>query len=163
MIKLTQEQEQAVRMWAGEGCGLSDIQKRLSEQFGVSATYMDVRFIVIDLGVDLKEKKVASPKKVEPDVVGASPSASEAQSPVPASQNPAGMPGNVVVALDHVVRPGSVVSGTVRFSDGVSASWYLDQYGRLALDAGQPGYSPSKPDIQIFQQELRKELEKRGF
>ena len=163
MIKLTQEQEDVVRTWAKEGLGLSDIQKKLSEQFGVSATYMDVRFMVLDLGAELKEKKVRSMPKISTESAEPAPVKSERLAKEPQMSGPAGLPGNVVVTLDHVMRPGSVVSGTVKFSDGVSASWYLDQYGRLAMDAGQPGYTPSQQDVQSFQQELRKELEKRGF
>ena len=71
--------------------------------------------------------------------------------------------GGVAVTLDRIVKPGSVVSGTVRFSDGVSASWMLDQLGRLALDAGKPNYRPSPEDVQAFQVELRNLLQSRGI
>ncbi len=163
MFKPTSEQEKAVRNWAGEGDGLSEIQKKLSGQFGVSVTYMDVRFLVIDLGIELKERKAAPSRNIVPEPEKHPKAGDVDPDVVPKKQNRAGTSGNVVVTLDVVMRPGSVVSGTVQFSDGVSASWYLDQYGRLALDAGQPGYSPGQEDLQSFQQELRKELEKRGF
>ena len=54
-------------------------------------------------------------------------------------------------------------SGTVRFSDGVTAAWMLDQHGRLALDVGKKKYSPSEQDVAAFQVELRSILEKQGF
>jgi hypothetical protein len=56
-----------------------------------------------------------------------------------------------------------VVSGSVVFSDGVKATWALDQLGRLALDPGQSGYQPSAEDVDAFQQELSTQLQKQGF
>jgi hypothetical protein len=69
----------------------------------------------------------------------------------------------VSVDLDRVVKPGSLVSGRVTFSDGVSAGWSLDQLGRLALETSQPGYRPGREDLEAFQVELRRVLEKKGF
>jgi len=163
MIKLTTDQEQAVRKWAQEGSNLSDIQKKLSAQFGISPTYMDVRFMAIDLKLELRERRSEPVKQVAPESVSASPGGSGSEVPPGDEEETAGIPGSVAVELDRVMKPGSVVSGTVRFSDGVKALWFLDQYGRLALDAGQPGYKPVPRDVQAFQQELKKELEARGF
>jgi hypothetical protein len=68
------------------------------------------------------------------------------------------------VEIDRVVRAGAVISGTVVFSDGVRASWALDQSGRLALNAGnQKDYRPSQADAQAFQQAVVKELRKHGY
>ena len=165
MIKLTPEQESIVKKWADEGVGLSDIQKNLLSQLGISATYMDVRFLAIDLDLTIREKRsapvVKAPAEVDDDVPTHS-IPDDAVEDADAGEAP-GAPGGVKVELDLVMKPGSVVSGTVRFSDGVTASWHLDQMGRLALSAGQPGYSPSQLDIRAFQLELRSQLEKRGF
>jgi hypothetical protein len=163
MIKLTQEQEQAVKKWAKDGCGLSEIQKNLSKQLEIMATYMDVRFLAIDLKLEIRDKQAASvPQIVQEKDSSVQSKAKPVKAAVDADQS-SGLSGSVVVELDQVMKPGSIVSGTVKFSDGVSASWFLDQFGRLALDAGIPDYSPPHQDIQTFQQELRKELEKRGF
>jgi hypothetical protein len=53
-MSLSPEQTQAVAGWVAAGDSLAVIQKRLSEQFKVSMTYMDVRFLVDDLGLELK-------------------------------------------------------------------------------------------------------------
>jgi hypothetical protein len=153
MIKLTLEQELAVKKWAKDGYGLSEIQKSLLSEFKISATYMEI-----------KEKRAAPASQIVAES-GAGPGAGrpERQSRPASDNQPSAAAGQVSVELDHVMRAGSVVSGTVLFSDGVSASWSLDQLGRLSLDAGNPGYSPSQQDIKVFQQELKKELEKRGF
>jgi hypothetical protein len=53
-MTLSPEQKQAVAAWAAAGDNLAAIQKKLSEQFKLSLTYMDVRFLVDDLGLALK-------------------------------------------------------------------------------------------------------------
>jgi hypothetical protein len=56
-----------------------------------------------------------------------------------------------------------MVSGSVVFSDGKKATWYMDQYGRLGLDAGETGYRPPQEDIVQFQTALDRELRKVGM
>jgi len=200
-MPLSPEQKQAVTAWAAAGDNLAAIQKKLSEQFKLSLTYMDVRFLVDDLGLELKN---AAPKvdpaadlaKVRPaqpapsqkkgglldklkQVVGAGvDAAGEPGDADPAVEDEAGLAadsvddlagavpagaGSVKVELDRVVRPGSVVSGTVTFSDGTSGKWALDQYGRLMLDTGKKGYQPPAADVQAFQRELSRQLQQHGF
>lgn len=144
-MKLTDEQVASVADWTREGASLSDVQKRLEEDFSVRITYMDLRFLIDDLDLELKS---TGPKfeelktdNLEPQQAG----------------------GGVRVSLDKVARPDALVSGQVTFSDGVSAQWHLDQMGRLSLDAKQPGYKPSPEDLQTFQDELRKAVEKSGM
>jgi hypothetical protein len=62
-----------------------------------------------------------------------------------------------------VTRPGALVSGSVTFSDGNTAQWSLDQFGRLGLSAKTPGYKPSQNDIVAFQTELQRQLAKTGY
>lgn len=71
-MALTPEQKQIVSSWVAAGDSLSSIQKKLSEQFHVSMTYMDVRFLVDDLGLELKN---AAPKTDATDVTKAQPAA----------------------------------------------------------------------------------------
>ena len=51
---LSDEQQSAVKEWAREGSQLADIQKRLKGQFGLNVTYMDTRFLVLDLGIEIQ-------------------------------------------------------------------------------------------------------------
>lgn len=195
-MNLTPEQKQAVASWVAAGDNLSAVQKKLSEEFKISMTYRDVRFLVDDLNLELKD---TTPKVDASDVTKAAPVRPPAaptekkglmdklkekvglgsggevegdEDELPADEFPdeAGVPadapagtGNVTVELDRVVRPGAVVSGTVSFSDGTQGKWALDQYGRLMLDTGQPGYKPSAPDVQAFQRELQMQLQRHGF
>ncbi|HEU5081593.1 MAG TPA: hypothetical protein VFT72_20435 [Opitutaceae bacterium] len=72
-MTLTPEQKQAVASWVSAGDNLSTVQKKLLDQFKVSMTYMDVRFLVDDLNLALKD---AAPKVDTSDV-------SKAQTPRP--------------------------------------------------------------------------------
>ena len=180
---LNDSQKDMVRQWAAEGAGLSEIQRRIKDEFGISMTYMDVRFLMLDLHADVKDKP--EPKEQgtgngergmgnqEPGTENQEPG-TENQEPgtenqKPGTENqeldddgytPPGMDGgNVTVELDRVVRAGAIASGSVTFSDGVTGSWYVDQMGRLGLTkVSKPGYQPSREDIEAFQMELQAKL-----
>jgi hypothetical protein len=199
-MSLTPDQKQAVASWVAAGDNLSAVQKKLSEQFQVSMTYRDVRFLVDDLNLELKDP---APKVDASDVTkspGAAPAATragvpekkgffdkakeklglakdegtEGGEPLPDEDLlededldaiPAGGPSNVAVAVDKVtLMPGALASGTVTFSDGVTAKWVVDQYGRPGFtEVSKPGYRPTPEDGQAFMQELSMQLQKRGF
>ena len=160
-MKITDVQKSKVAEWIDDGASLSEVQRRLSEEFQINMTYMDVRFMLIELGLtpqDREESTQTDPSVLDDTVAGP-------QDPIDSSSvvDDGLQKGNVSVDVDRVMKPGSLVSGTVVFSDGVKASWALDQLGRLALDAGGAEVHPSPEDIKVFQEELRKNLEKRGF
>ena len=200
-MNLTPEQKQAVASWIAAGDNLSAVQKKLSEQFQLSMTYRDVRFLVDDLNLELKD---AQPK-VDASDVTKTPAAKPASGAAEGSRAgpekkgffdkakeklglakedaaetaeaeldeepydemddlPAGG-GNVAVTVDKVTLiPGALASGTATFSDGVTAKWIVDQYGRPGFtETSKPGYRPSPGDAQTFMQELSLALQKRGF
>ncbi len=165
-MELSEIQQGAVREWVSEGAGLSEIQRRLESEFGMNLTFMDVRFLVIDLGLEIRDRKASTSPKMppaEPQQDGNGPE--EAEDMVFQEEPPvdgAGLAG-VSIELDRITQPGAVVSGTVTFSDGVTASWMLDQLGRLALQSAQQGYTPSEQDVQAFQVEIQKALARHGF
>lgn len=83
-MNLTPEQKQAVASWVAAGDNLSTVQRKLSEQFKISLTYMDVRFLVDDLGLELK---TPAPKANPNDVVGAAASGpARGAAPAPAEK-----------------------------------------------------------------------------
>ncbi|MEX0331700.1 MAG: hypothetical protein AB3N64_09785 [Puniceicoccaceae bacterium] len=145
-MSLNQEQTEALRAWVQEGHTLADIQKRLETEFDLRITYMDLRFMVDDLDLEVAATgpKFDDPK---PAAAGGLDSA----------------PGKVSVALDKISRPDALVSGQVTFSDGMTAQWSLDQAGRLSLDPKQPDYRPSQEDLQSFQTELSEAVRKSGL
>lgn len=166
-MDLQQEQKDQVRSWASEGCGLSEIQRRLADELGIKMTFMDVRFLVLDLDVEIKEKN--KPEAARKPAVAEEPVTPPPADPAPVSDTSGmGEPaqpfsGSVRVEVDRVVKPGALVSGTAVFSDGVQSSWALDQMGRLSLQGPNPDYRPSPEDVQEFQQALQQELAKLGY
>jgi len=161
-MNLDDAQKRTVADWIAQGQKLSEIQRRLAAELGLPMTYMEVRLLVDDLKLTPKDSEPA--KTVElPGKTGAPDSPSPAGKMPAQEESPPPGEGNVSVRVDHLARPGAVVSGSVTFSDGQSAAWYLDQMGRLALAPKQQGYKPSPADLQTFQVELQNELTKMGF
>jgi len=182
-MTLSPEQTQAVAGWVAAGDNLSAIQKKLFEQYTLSLTYMDVRFLVDDLNLSLKDPA----PKVSTDL-GKAPAApaggaekkgfldkakeklglsKEADIPPDDAEEDfsAGGAGTVSVTVDKVtVIPGAVAAGTVTFSDGVTGKWIVDNYGRPGFtEISRPGYRPSPADAQAFMQELNLAMQKRGL
>ena len=163
-MQLTDEQKQQVIKWIADGQKLADVQRRLADEFDVRLTYMEARFLIDDLQLTPQDppEPVKSPITAE---TPAPPSASSgAPSPLvtdPAA--PAAPAGKVALKVDEIMKPGTIVSGSVTFSDGGKAAWHLDQMGRLGMNPEQPGYRPPEPDIEAFQVALEKELAHLGI
>jgi hypothetical protein len=167
-MNLDDAQRSKIGEWIAQGMKLSDIQARIASELGLKMTYMDVRLLVDDL--KLTPKDVDVPKPVSSTLETASTAqpppapAPRASAATPASQPAtAGPASSVSVQVDQIARPGAVVSGKVKFSDGNMAEWYFDQMGRLGLIPQQPGYRPPTSDLQQFQSLLDSELSKMGF
>jgi hypothetical protein len=167
-MNLDDAQKMKISAWINEGLKLADIQKRIGSEFGLNPTYMEVRLLVDDLKLTPKD---ASPPAVPTKLAPESPVGNDT---LPGGKvgKPglnAGAPegargaGGVSVAIDAVSRPGALVSGSVKFSDGQSGSWYLDQMGRLGVVPSQQGYKPAPADVQAFQEALERELTKLGL
>jgi hypothetical protein len=156
-MNLDETQRQTVTKWISEGAKLSEIQNRLLSEFKLKFTYMEVRFLVDDLKL--------TPKDPEPPKVVAPPAADPAKLTVEKNPAPAGtLPDSgVSVSVDQLTKPGMMISGTVKFSDGQLADWYLDQTGRLGVVPKVAGYKPSAADVQDFQIALQQEVAKLGF
>lgn len=145
-MQLTEEQKSAVSRWIGEGASLAEVQRRLKEEFSLGVTYMDVRFLVDDLQLQLKEQ----PKQSEAaDRLAAAKQEGD-------TERQGGPAGGVRVTMDAVTRASALASGKVTFSDGETADWMLDQTGRLGLNPTKPGYRPTEADVMAFQRELQR-------
>lgn len=168
-MNLTPEQKSAVSEWVAAGDSLYAVQKKLSDQFKVSMTYMDVRFLVDDLNLQLKDPKPTADasdvsKGAPPaekkgfiekakEKLGLAPSGAD---PSAEADDDAGPPSGVRVTVDKVtLNPNAMASGTVTFGDGVTGKWMVDHQGRPGLlEVSKPGYRPSAADAQAFMQEL---------
>jgi hypothetical protein len=150
-MSLTDAQKLAVSTWIEGGKTLADVQRLLREEFSISMTYMDVRFLVDDLDIVFTEP-VDEASDADADAVDVAEVVEE------------GAPAGVSVEVDAIMRPGALVSGTVKFSDGVSLGWQLSGAGQLGLIPGDdPEYRPNPEDVQSFQSQLEEVLRKKGF
>lgn len=174
-MKLDEQQKMKVAGWVAEGLKLADIQKRISSEFGVSLTYMEARFLVDDLKLvpqgpeRPKEEPAPAAAPARPgepapkSPLAGGPAAPSTPAPGPAPGAPDAPGGGVSVTVDTVTRAGALASGNVKFSDGQTAAWYLDQYGRLGLVPQQQGYKPAAADVEAFQRALERELSRLGL
>lgn len=181
-MQLSELQKQKVREWVSSGASLSDVQKNLKTDFGITMTFIDVRLLVLDLGASIKDKpepkpatKTPSPCETETlddeeplpadepeDEARVPDDGQQAEDDLPEEQTPpAGT--SVSLTLDSLVVPGAMVSGNVTFSDGNKARWLIDQYGRFGIDPVTPGYRPSPQDLHAFQLQLRDALQRKGY
>ncbi len=144
-MNLTDDQKKQVAAWVAEELNLSQIQQRLADEFGLKMTYMDTRFLIDDLDLELAEQRPEPPPEASLE-----------------SDDSKEKTGGVSVELDRITQPGAIASGTATFSDGKSSAWALDQHGRLILEAAAHGYRPSPEDLEDFQHELTRVLEQQG-
>ena len=149
-MNLDETQRKQVAAWIAEGLKIGDLQKRMEAQWGLRLTYLEVRLLVDDLKLTPKDPPAPPPPHQ---------TAAKAGESLPPPDLPAG---NVRLTLDQITRAGAMISGKVKFSDGKSADWYLDQMGRLGLAPAEKGYKPSAADLQDFQAALQSELERMG-
>jgi hypothetical protein len=155
-MELSDSQKATITQWVQAGRSLADVQRSLREEFDISMTYLDVRFLVDDLDIPVVEEEADEPED-------AADAAAEAE-PADAEIVEEGGDGSVFVDVDAIMRPGALVSGTVRFSDGVSLGWQLNAGGQLGLIPGDdPAYRPSAEDVQAFQSQLEEVLRQKGF
>lgn len=146
--QLSDAQKSQISAWVDAGADLAAIQSHINDDFDLKINYMDTRFLVSDLGLEIKTPAEDEDSAPEDEVVTAD------------SLEQALTQGSVEVSVDEITPPHALISGKVRFSDGGRAMWYIDQSGQLGLDADDPSYRPSEEDVKEFQTKLRELLEK---
>ena len=133
-----------------EEVSLSDIQNEVNAKFNLSLTYMDIRILASTLDIDWQAKAAAKAEEAKKEAEEAA-----AEEEVPAEAPADDAPGQTVVEISKLMRPGTALSGSVKFASGSTADWYIDQNGRLGLE-NLVGSQPTQEDIQQFQVELEK-------
>ncbi len=137
---VNEQQLAAIRVWAAEGADLNGIQKKLQSEFGLHLTFMEVRFLVLDHGIELAtESDTVAKPTVQPEQETADSALGEQD-------------GKVRIELDDLQLPGTLISGKVHFPGGAEGAWQIDQLGRLGWS--QLTGTPSPEEMQSFQQEL---------
>lgn len=185
-MKLNDSQKNAVAGWVNSGASLSEVQNKIAEEFGIKMTYMDVRFLVDDLDLELCEKTSSEAKEsaatpeniptgVPPQHPGQTPRGANPQAFADEDEVPVGTPAadaadaevakvaKVSVTVEPVQQAGVIVGGTIRFSDGVRGRWLIDATGRLGIDGLPQGYRPSQQDAAEAQTLIVRELRRLGY
>lgn len=151
MSNISPEQLDLVREWAAQGVDLNGIQKNLAAECGVHMTYMDVRFLLLDNGIEIATPQPKpAPKAEEPAL----------EAPAPAPETPAAEPveepapafGKLELTLDEIQIPGALISGKVAFPSGTKGSWLIDQTGRFGFR--ELTGTPTPQEMQDFQVQL---------
>lgn len=177
-MQVTEDQKKTIGEWIQSGADLGKIQQSLKEEFGLNLTYLDTRFLLGDLELEViqeEEQEVIDPEESISEEKDSSEVSNE-EEPESKSEEEESLPddpekeevnenrtANVNLTLDSLTQPQCVISGKVTFSDGKRASWYIDQIGRLGLNPDEEGYNPTQDDLAVFQSELRDVLSKQGL
>lgn len=184
-MNLDKNQSACVKSWVADGAGVADVQSRLKSEFGISMTYMDVRFLIDDLGAEIVSKEqpaeADAPAEIPQEAAGGMQPApaesygddsgygepdyadADADDAEPAAEEGGyGSPAqaaNIQVSVSPIQRPDCIVSGDVVFSDGTKAEWRIDRMGQLGL-IPEAGKTPPQSDMYPFQLKLQELLSK---
>ena len=156
---MEKELEQRIAAYMTEelakGTSLSDLQTLVNEKFDQHLTYMEIRIIASGLQVDwnANDPKAAAAAKEKAKREEEAKKA-EAEAAAGTGEKAAG---KTVVTVNKVNPPGTLASGTVTFSSGSTADWYVDQTGRPGID-NLKGNPPTREEAQEFMMELQKVL-----
>ncbi len=154
--KVSNEQLEMVRRWASYGVDLNGIQKNLAAECGVHLTYMEVRFLLLDNGIEIArpvEKPAPAPEPAAPE-----PQPQAAPLPQPAAAPAAAV--KPTVTIDDLQLPGTLISGKCSFPSGTNGSWQIDQMGRFGWS--ELNGTPTAVELQAFEMELRQILSRMG-
>lgn len=152
---LSDEQIAMIQSWADSGDGLSEIQKKLDSEMNVKVTYLELRFLIDDLGVKLPE--------IEPEVEDSGEDSGEEEAePLDDDVETAASGDDAVVSISALQRPGALISGTVSFAGGETAEWWLDQMGQLGMNPKNEDFRPNEKQMMSFQKELQRVVQEKG-
>lgn len=141
-------------MWASQGIDLNGIQKNLVAECGVHLTYMEVRFLLLDHGIE-----IARPQEAPKPAPAPQPQAEQPAAPAPAADPMTGAaPVKPTMSLDDIQIPGTILSGKCEFPSGTKVAWQIDQMGQL--NCSQLSGTMTQEEQQAFVFELRQILSK---
>ena len=114
--KVSNEQLEMVRRWASYGVDLNGIQKNLAAECGVHLTYMEVRFLLLDHGIEIARPQAAPAP--EPEVATVVEPVFEVVDPVAQAPEPTEPePAEPEVMEPEVKEPAKVVSWRTKFGE----------------------------------------------
>jgi len=141
-----------------KGVSLSDIQKQLHSEKGVTMTFLDLRLMVSEIeNIDWsKQQTEEKSEELKKDDTQNGALMDEEDELMDDNDEDGVGSSTTVVEISKLTRPGTIANGSVKFASGVKANWMIDQLGRLGLD--KTTGEPTPQDIKEFQTELQKVL-----
>ena len=173
-----QERDALIMTKLNEGMSLSDVQKLLAQDYNIRMTYLDLRLLADGLAVNWQklDKPKPAPKPVTPveaadrtadagdeglDEAGRDDDSGAFEDGDEEEEAGEAGAGATKVTVDPAPRPGMILSGMVRFASGLRAGWMMDRMGRLNLDLPDDAEQPTPEDVQGFQEELRRVMQRK--
>lgn len=155
--KISPEQLDAVRLWASQGVDLNGIQKNLVTECGIHLTYMEVRFLLLDHGIEIAQPQATPAPQPAPQAATQPPAPEPAPATAPAPmQSPA--PVRPKMEFDDIQIPGTILSGKCEFPSGTKVGWQIDTMGQLNCTQLAGTMTPEEQQAFVF--ELRQVLSK---
>lgn len=135
--QLSPEQIQSIRDWAEEGLDLNTIQKKLHDVLSLKLTFMDTRFLLQDLDINIKQEEPVAPPQEGATVTEA----------------PAPLLGKTQVTVGEITPPHALMAGKVLFRSGAQGVWDIDRTGRINWEPVMG--EPNADDLREFEVELQ--------
>ena len=129
-MKLTEDQITTIKSWIESGDDLGKIQNQINESFDINLTYLETRFLLSDLKIELNEDEQEEPEEEPVDETPAEIQDSDnitENTDEPEQQEPpsgdlekeetdeGAQPTNINVSVDSITQPQCVISGKVTF------------------------------------------------
>ena len=144
--QLSPEQVRSIRDWAEEGLDLNAIQKWLHEDLGIKLTFMDTRFLLQDLDIQIRQPEPEPQAEQPAELSGA-------------AAPPASLLGKTQVTVDEITPPHALMAGKILFRSGAQGVWDIDRTGRINWDATLG--EPTADDLREFETELQSVIRSR--
>lgn len=155
---VSDEQLSMVRLWASQGIDLNGIQKKLAAECGVHLTFMEVRFLLLDHGIEIAQPQAEKAPEQPAQPAQATPEAQQTETPTAPAAMGTPTPVKPKMMLDDIQIPGTILSGKCEFPSGTKVSWQIDQMGQLACEQLSGTMTPDEQQAFVF--ELRQILSK---
>lgn len=134
---LSQEQKSLIEQWVNEGQDFNALQKSINNQFGLKLTFMDTRFLILDMGLQIQTKEEDPSETREPALTTTKGT------------------GQLELSISEITRPGMAVSGDVIFPSGAFGIWFIDSQYRIGIDPDASSPEPTEKDMNSFQTEIK--------
>ena len=159
---LSDDQISTIKAWAESGDVLADIQRKMNDDMEIKVTYLETRFMLEDLKIELLPEPEPEPEE-EDSTEEASPEAEDGEAADDPADEKIPTEDEAVVSIDKIQKPGALISGKVTFAGGLTTPWWLDQMGQLGMEPFDEDFKPSEAQLMSFQKELQAAIQKSGL